>query len=155
MIVTYLNPGEFFGEMGLFEEHPRSAWMKTKTDCEVCEVCEVCEISYSKFTALYQKEPEILFSVAKQIAKRFRKTTQKASDLAFLSVTGLITQVLKDLAKQPDAMTHPDGMQIKITRQEIGRIAVCSREMAGRVIKELESHGLISVAGKTMVLLGA
>ena len=86
---------------------------------------------------------------------RGRKTTQKASDLAFLSVTGLITQVLKDLAKQPDAMTHPDGMQIKITRQEIGRIAVCSREMAGRVIKELESHGLISVAGKTMVLLGA
>jgi len=64
MIVTYLNPGEFFGEMGLFEEHPRSAWIKTKTDCEVCE------ISYSKFTALYQKEPEILFSVAKQIAKR-------------------------------------------------------------------------------------
>ena len=149
MIVTYLNPGEFFGEMGLFEEHPRSAWIKTKTDCEVCE------ISYSKFTALYQKEPEILFSVAKQIAKRLRKTTQKASDLAFLSVTGRITQVLKDLAKQPDAMTHPDGMQIKITRQEIGRIAVCSREMAGRVIKELESHGLISVAGKTMVLLGA
>lgn len=102
MIVTYLNPGEFFGEMGLFEEHPRSAWIKTKTDCEVCEVCE---ISYSKFTALYQKEPEILFSVAKQIAKRLRKTTQKVRDLAFLSVTGLITQVLKDLAKQPDAMT--------------------------------------------------
>jgi CRP/FNR family cyclic AMP-dependent transcriptional regulator len=96
-----------------------------------------------------------LFSVAKQIAKRLRETTQKASDLAFLSVTGRITQVLKDLAKQPDAMTHPDGMQIKITRQEIGRIAVCSREMAGRVIKELENHGLITVAGKTIVLLGA
>ena len=93
--------------------------------------------------------------MAQQVAKRLRETTQKASDLAFLSVTGRITQVLKDLAKQPDAMTHPDGMQIKITRQEIGRIAVCSREMAGRVIKQLENHGLITVAGKTIVLLGA
>jgi len=149
MIVTYLNPGEFFGEMGLFEEHPRTAWIKAKTECEVCA------ISYSKFTALYQKNPEILFSITKQIAERLRETTRKASDLAFLSVTGRITHVLKDLANQPDAMTHPDGMQIKITRQEIGRIAVCSREMAGRVIKELESQGVISVAGKTIVLFGA
>ena len=149
MIVTYLNPGEFFGEIGLFEEHPRTAWIKAKTECEVCE------ISYSKFTALYQKNPEILFSITKQIAERLRETTRKASDLAFLSVTGRITHVLKDLANQPDAMTHPDGMQIKITRQEIGRIAVCSREMAGRVIKELESQDVISVSGKTIVLFGA
>ncbi|KRO92151.1 MAG: cyclic AMP receptor protein [SAR92 bacterium BACL26 MAG-121220-bin70] len=147
--MTYLNPGQFFGEMGLFEEHPRTAWIKTKTECEVCE------ISYSKFTALYQKNPEILFSITKQIAERLRETTRKASDLAFLSVTGRITQVLKDLANQPDSMTHPDGMQIKITRQEIGRIAVCSREMAGRVIKELASQGIISVSGKTIVLFGA
>jgi len=51
-------------------------------------------------------------------------------------------------------MTHPDGMQIKITRQEIGRIVGCSREMVGRVLKELEGQGLLSVAGKTMVVFG-
>ena len=52
-------------------------------------------------------------------------------------------------------MTHPDGMQIKITRQEIARIVSCSREMVGRVLKTLEDQGLVSVKGKTMVLLGA
>jgi CRP/FNR family cyclic AMP-dependent transcriptional regulator len=51
-------------------------------------------------------------------------------------------------------MTHPDGMQIKITRQEIGRIVSCSREMVGRVLKELETQGLVDVAGKTMVVFG-
>jgi CRP/FNR family cyclic AMP-dependent transcriptional regulator len=51
-------------------------------------------------------------------------------------------------------MSHPDGMQIKITRQEIGRIVACSREMVGRVLKELESNGLLSVSGKTMVVYG-
>jgi CRP/FNR family cyclic AMP-dependent transcriptional regulator len=51
-------------------------------------------------------------------------------------------------------MTHPDGMQIKVTRQEIGRIVVYSREMVGRVLKELEAQGLISVSGKTMVVYG-
>jgi CRP/FNR family cyclic AMP-dependent transcriptional regulator len=59
-----------------------------------------------------------------------------------------------DLCKEPDAMTHPDGMQIRITRQEIGRIVGCSREMAGRVLKNLEEQGLISVSGKTIVVFG-
>jgi CRP/FNR family cyclic AMP-dependent transcriptional regulator len=49
-------------------------------------------------------------------------------------------------------MTHPDGMQIKITRQELGRIVGCSREMVGRVLKALQEQGHIDVAGKTMVI---
>ena len=61
-------------------------------------------------------------------------------------------QDLLDLSKEPDALTHPDGMQIKITRQEIGRIVGCSREMVGRVLKTLEDQGLVSVSGKTMVV---
>jgi CRP/FNR family cyclic AMP-dependent transcriptional regulator len=51
-------------------------------------------------------------------------------------------------------MTHPDGMQIRITRQEIGRIVGCSREMAGRVLKSLQDQGLIWVKGKTIVVFG-
>jgi CRP/FNR family cyclic AMP-dependent transcriptional regulator len=49
-------------------------------------------------------------------------------------------------------MTHPDGMQIRITRQELGRIVGCSREMVGRVLKNLEEQGLITAKGKTMVV---
>ena len=79
----------------------------------------------------------------------------KVSDLAFLDVTGRVARTLLDLCKQPDAMTHPDGMQIKITRQEIGRIVGCSREMVGRVLKSLEEQGLITARGKTMVVFGA
>lgn len=148
MIVAYLNPGDFFGEMGLFDEDTRSAWVRTKM------ACEIAEISYEKFRALSRSEPGFLFELSKQMAKRLRHTTQKVGDLAFLDVTGRVASTLLDLCKQPDAMTHPDGMQIKITRQEIGRIVGCSREMAGRVLKTLEEQGLITVSGKTMVVFG-
>ena len=83
-----------------------------------------------------------------------KRTTRKVGDLAFMDVTGRVAGCLLELCKQPDAMTHPDGMQIKITRQEIGRIVGCSREMVGRVLKELEEQGLIEVHGKTMVIYG-
>lgn len=51
-------------------------------------------------------------------------------------------------------MTHPDGMQIKITRQEIGQIVGCSRETVGRILKMLEDQNLIHAHGKTIVVFG-
>ncbi|WP_051687212.1 MULTISPECIES: cAMP-activated global transcriptional regulator CRP [Microbulbifer] len=148
MIVAYLNDGDFFGEMGLFDQDTRSAWVRTKTECEVAE------ISYTKFQELTRQHPEFLFNLATQMAGRLRNTTRKVGDLAFLDVTGRVARTLLDLCNEPDAMTHPEGMQIKITRQEIGRIVGCSREMVGRVLKTLEEQGLVSVKGKTMVVYG-
>ena len=148
MVITYLNAGEFFGEMGLFEDGVRSAWIKAKTDCKISE------ISYSKFRELSNTNPKFMRALTKQITSRLKETTKKASSLAFLDVTGRVARTLHDLCVQPDAMTHPDGMQIKVTRQEIGRIVVYSREMVGRVLKELEAQGLISVSGETMVVYG-
>ncbi|PCH62144.1 MAG: cAMP-activated global transcriptional regulator CRP [SAR86 cluster bacterium] len=149
VVVAYLNPGDFFGEMGLFEQtEDRSAWCRARTSCEIAE------ISYTQFNSYINIKPEIIFTIGKQMAHRLRNTTRKVGDLAFYDVTGRIARTLIELSKEPDAMTHPDGMQIKITRQEIGRIVNCSREMAGRVLKNLEEQELVSVAGKTIVVFG-
>ena len=150
MVVAYLNPGDFFGEMGLFtqEDGGRSAMIVAKTQCEVAE------ISYEKFHQIRSQYPDILFAIANQMSERLRQTTRKLKDLAFVDVAGRVAHTLLDLCKEPDAMTHPDGMQIKITRQELGKIVGCSREMAGRVLKTLGEDGLVSVSGKTMVVYG-
>ncbi|HEC20667.1 MAG TPA: cAMP-activated global transcriptional regulator CRP [Gammaproteobacteria bacterium] len=150
IVLAYLNPGDFFGEMGLFGgESNRSAFVRAKTKCELAE------ISYSRFRQLSEKDPGILFELASQMALRLRRTSQKVGNLAFMDVTGRIARTLMDLSKEPDAMTHPDGMQIRITRQELGRIVGCSREMVGRVLKNLEEQGLITAQGKTIVVFGA
>lgn len=150
LVVAYLNPGDFVGEMGLFDSEPpgRSAMVIAKTSCEVAE------ISYEKFHSIREQFPDILYAVSRQLGARLRQTTRKLADLAFVDVSGRIAHTLLDLCKEPDAMTHPDGMQIKITRQELGKIVGCSREMAGRVLKNLEQDGLVSVSGKTMVVYG-
>lgn len=154
MIISYLNKGDFFGEMGLFSDSEdesssgRTAWVRAKTECEVAE------IGYEKFMELCRADPALMFALTKQMASRLQKTTRKVGDLAFLDVTGRVAHCLLELCKEPDAMTHPDGMQIKITRQEIGRIVGCSREMVGRVLKSLEEQGLVHVRGKTMVVYG-
>jgi len=150
IILAYLNKGDFFGEIGMFDEkHERSAWVRARTQCEVAS------ISYDRLRSVTEELPEVLYAMLSQMALRLRNTSRKVSDLAFMDVSGRVARTLLDLCKQPDAMTHPDGMQIRITRQELGRIAGCSREMVGRVLKTLEEEHLVSVAGKTIVVFGA
>jgi len=150
IVLAYLNKGDFFGEMGLFQKTnaSRSALVRARAECELAE------INYAGFRQLSNEDPGLVFELAGQMATRLRKTSRKVGDLAFMDVTGRIARTLLDLCKEPDAMTHPDGMQIRITRQEIGRIVGCSREMAGRVLKELEDQGLLTGTGKTIVVFG-
>lgn len=149
IVLAYLNPGDFFGEIGLFDDDNRSAFVRARTNCEIAQM------SYNKLKSLNALFPDLLLAMASQMAVRLRKTSRKVTDLAFTDVQGRVARTLLDLCKEPDAMTHPDGMQIRITRQELGRIVGCSREMVGRVLKHLEEQHLIAVSGKTMVIFGA
>ena len=150
LIVTYLQPGEFFGELGLFgkegAKQQRSAWVIAKTECEVAE------LSYEKFRELAKQNPEILYVVIRQMAERIRHTTHKAVQLTTLDITGRVASILLEFCKQPGAMNHPEGIQIKVTRQEIARLISCSREMVGRVLKKLEAQGMVQIKGKTIVV---
>ena len=149
IVLTYLNTGDFFGEIGLFDEsQPRSAGVRARTRCEIA-----C-ISYEKMRGLTDILPDLVFAIASQLSLRLKNTTRKVGDLAFTDVAGRVARALLGLCKEPDAMTHPDGMQVRITRQELGRIVGCSREMVGRVLKTLEDQELIKVKGKTMVVIG-
>ncbi len=148
-MLAYLNPGDFFGELGLFDEEiKRSAFVRAK------EKCEIAQISYERLKKLNNILPDLLLDIASQLAIRLRKTSRKVSDLALTDVKGRVARTLLDLCKEPAAITHPNGMMIRITRQELGRIAGCSREMVGRVLKDLEEDHLITVSGKSIVVFG-
>jgi CRP/FNR family cyclic AMP-dependent transcriptional regulator len=154
LTLAYINKGEFIGEMGLFRpESARSVIVRTRNNCRVAE------ISCKRLDQLLDRELRdhakgLLFAIGLQLSTRLRQTSRKVGDLTFLDVTGRIAGTLLELCQQPDAMTHPDGMQIRITRQDLGRIVGCSREMAGRVLKALEEQNHISVKGKTIVVFG-
>lgn len=152
IVLTYLNQGDFIGEIGLFYDlDARSATVRSKTECLLAE------ISYQKLKLLFKNElkdvqPHLLNAVGVQLSERLMSTSRKVGQLAFMDVYGRIARTLLDLCKQPDAMSHPQGTQIHLSRQEIGRIVGCSREMAGRVLKAMEEEKVISAAGMEIVI---
>jgi CRP/FNR family cyclic AMP-dependent transcriptional regulator len=154
LILAYLNKYEFIGEIGVFKAAERRQ-VRVITRGE----CQLAELTYERFHRLLKNEllayeTDILCILEEQLSARILNTNRNLGDLAFLDVKGRVIRVLLDLCKTPEAVTHPDGTQLRISRQEIGRIVSCSKEMVGRVIKELESNRLISAHGKTIVVFG-
>jgi len=151
MILAYLSEGEFFGELGVYDDgqQQRSASVRTRTDCVIGKM------DYQRFHELAKIYPSLMKALDSQVASRLRTTTKKVLDLAFLDVTGRVASCLLDLCKLPEAVEVEDGVQLKISRQEIARIVGCYREMAGRILKDMQDMGLIQAQGMTVVLLGA
>lgn len=119
----------------------------------------MAEISYERLFQmmngpLRSECPVLLFAIGAQLTQRLLKTNRQVSRLAYMDVSNRVFATLRELCDEPDAMTHPDGIQLKISRQELSRLVGCSREMVGRVFKQLDQQGLINVKGKTVVVHG-
>lgn len=151
IILAYLSEGEFFGELGMYEEkeNVRSAWVKARSDCEVGVM------TYKRFNELARVYPSLMKALDAQVASRLRNTSKKVMDLAFLDVTGRVASCLLDLCQLPEAKETDIGVQIKVSRQEIARIIGCSREMAGRILKDMQEMGLIRAKGMQVLVIGA
>ena len=108
IIVSYLNEGDFFGEIAMLGEGTRTAWVKAKTKCEVAE------LGYQKFIEISQRDTSILHQLISQMADRLGKTTQKVGDLAFLDVTGRVARALLDLCNEPDARHTPTACRLRL-----------------------------------------
>jgi CRP/FNR family cyclic AMP-dependent transcriptional regulator len=154
LILAYLNRNEFIGEIGVFKANlARTVSVITRGECYLAE------LTYERFHQLLHSElltykTDILYLLNEQLSARLLNTSRNVSDLAFMDVKGRIVRILLDLCKSPEAMTHPQGMQLHITRQEISRIVSCSKEVVGRVLKDMEKNKLIAARGKTIVVFG-
>lgn len=148
IVLAYLNPGDFFGEMCLFpEQKTRTAIVRTRT------ATSVAEMDYQHFRQFSREHPDIMLEIAGQLAARLSDTSRRLGDLAFLDVAGRLAHVLLNLSHSPDAISHPRGIVVRISRQELARNVGCSREMAGRVLKKLGEDGVVSTQGRNILIL--
>jgi CRP/FNR family cyclic AMP-dependent transcriptional regulator len=152
IILAYLNAGDFIGELGLFyRTNARTANIRARS------ACTLAEIEYQRLHKLFEKElktehAQILTAVGLQMAQRLLQTSRRVTRLAFMDVSGRIARTLTELCNEPDAKTHPNGMQLHISRQEIARIVGCKRETVGRVLKTMEEEGLVEAKGMDIVV---
>jgi CRP/FNR family cyclic AMP-dependent transcriptional regulator len=82
MILTFLGPNEFFGEMSLIDDHPRSA------SVVALEACECLTLAKRDFKRCLEENFEMAMTVMRGLVKRLREADQKISSLALMDVYG-------------------------------------------------------------------
>lgn len=139
---TY-GPGEYVGEMGL-DGGPRSASVITleKTECSV--------ITRPTLQAFIAERPEFAFELINKLIGRARNSTIAATRLALNDVYGRLKLALEAMAVSDEA-----GVRVVVdrpTQVELASRLGCTREMVGRVIRELGRGGYVEMTPRGMVL---
>lgn len=144
VILTVLGPQEFFGEMGLLDDLPRSASVET------LEACEMLRLSKAGFTNVLKDNFELAMLIIRSLVRRMRDADRKIESLALIDVYGRVARLLIDMAQNVDGKWIVERAPPK---QEIARMIGASREMVSRVVKDLHLKGLIRAEKRRIHIL--
>ena len=144
VILTVMGPHEFFGEMGLLDDLPRSASVET------LETCEMLRLSKAGFINVLKDNFELAMLIIRNLVRRMRDADRKIESLALIDVYGRVARLLIDLAQNVEGKWVVEHAPPK---QEIARMIGASREMVSRVVKDLHKKGLIRAEKRRIQIL--
>lgn len=144
VILKTLGPGEFFGELPLFDQEPRSASVAT------LERCHLQILSYRSFQRAISTSPDIAQKVMATMARRLRAADRKIGDLALHDISSRVSRTLLELA------IMSNGRRVvgePFTQKDLASMVGASREMVNRTLRDLEEGGYIAVQRKSITIL--
>lgn len=134
VILSLLGPGEMFGEMGVIDEHPRSATVISTAPCDLVVIAK------DDFKRCLAENFEVSLYIIENLVKRLRKADRKIESLALIDVYGRVARLLLEMAEVEEGRKV---VRRRITRQDIAKTIGASREMVSRVMRDLQLQGLI------------
>lgn len=143
IIINILKEGDYFGELALLDESPRSASVMTLEDCRFAV------LSKRAFDECLKSNPEIALQVIRGLSARLRYLTENVKSLALMDVYGRVARTLLEMAEDQN------GVQVinqKLTQRDIASMVGASREMVSRILKDLSVGGYITIENKSITI---
>jgi CRP/FNR family cyclic AMP-dependent transcriptional regulator len=142
-VIRHLGTDDYFGELALIEDSPRTASVMTT------EAAKLKVVSKAAFRECLERNPEISWQLLRAMAERMRTLTDTVRDLALLDVYGRVAHTLLKLASEHE------GEQIiepRLTHQEIANMVGASREMVSRIMKDLSTGGYVETRQRKIII---
>jgi CRP-like cAMP-binding protein len=147
IILSVLGPGDFFGEMALLDNEPRSATAIAVEDSELLS------LHRTDFQSVLADNRSITSALIKILTVRLRRANQQISTLALLDVYGRVARVILDMAREEGRRLKDGRIAFRRpTHQEIANRIGTTRETVTRMLKDLERQALVRVEGREIVL---
>jgi len=142
--IAFHGPGEYVGEMTL-DGGVRSASVVT-IDPTVCAI-----VHREQFREFILKNPDFALHLIEKLIMRVRATTEDVKSLALTDVYGRLVRLLNTLA-----VAKEDGTSVvpeKLTQQAIAERVGASRDMIGKLFKDLVAGGYLAIEDRTITIL--
>ena len=147
VILSVLGPGDFFGEMALLDNEPRSA------TAIAVEESELLSLHRNDFQTVLNDNKSITSALIRVLSARLRRANHQISTLALLDVYGRVARVIVDMAREEGKRLRDGRIAFRrATHQEIANRIGTTRETVTRMLKDLERQGLIHVEGKEIIV---
>ena len=151
-ILSFLERGDFFGEMSLIDGEPRSASVRTVPDAQLLI------IHRESFLTLIRQSPEIAMGLLSEMSKRLRKANRQIGSLSTMSVSGRVAGTLLNLMQERGVRIHTDnGKMVTVihnrpTQQQLADMSGTTRETVSRICSLLVKTSAIAMTGKDIVI---
>jgi CRP/FNR family transcriptional regulator, cyclic AMP receptor protein len=147
-LLAVVGPGEFFGELALFDDSPRSA------DAVAIESTQTLNLTREDFLKVLDQYPAVARHLLAVLARTIRRLTAELSDIVFLDVDSRIAKRLLDLAESHGQDTAEGRLiALALSQAEIGQMVGATRESVNQCLRRFQSAGLIKVARQKIVVL--
>ncbi len=136
VILSTPSKGDFFGEMSLIDDQPRSAHVIAMEDSQLLV------LRREDFHQCLSEMPGIAIGLLRAMCKRLRQADNKIGGLVLLDVPGRVARLLLELADENDG----EHITKRITHHLIAQMIGSSRETVSRTMRSLVDRGLIEVS---------
>ncbi len=147
-ILAFIEPGELFGELALFDGGPRDEY------AEALEKSTIVQIPGEVMQQTMESHPGVTLGVTKLIGLRRRRIERRLKNLLFLSNRDRLTHLLLELAEQ---YGKPESgglkLRIQLSHQDLANVIGSTRETVTVVLGEMQNEGLLSIGRRRIVIL--
>lgn len=147
--LSILKTGDFFGEMAIFDNMPRSATSEAM-DNDV----KLLSISKNDFERVVFENPSIALAIMKDLTRRIRQINEQVQDLAFKDVHGRVASTIYNLLKaERDVAKDANKIRsLRMTHQDLANMVGSSRETVTRALNRLQDEGIISISHQQIAI---
>jgi CRP/FNR family cyclic AMP-dependent transcriptional regulator len=148
LILAFVEAGELFGELALFDEQPRSEFAEAVTDAQVLV------IPRDEMLWLMQEQPAVSLQVTKLIGLRRRRIENRLRNVMFRSNRDRVLSLLLELV---EAYGRQQGrhweISLNLSHQEMAGLVGATRETVTVALGQLQLEGLIRVQRRRITVL--
>lgn len=142
--LVVLGKGEFFGEMSILNDKPRSASIVAE------EECDLLVIDRKTFEAMIKGNPEIALRIIKKLSGRLQEADHQIENLLIKDNTG---RVVNHLARMAGGKPKTDtGIDLGIGPDDVASMIGISKDQVQSILAKLSKAHMVDVSGGTLVV---